>query len=271
VRQSTIAPQTVRMQGSPLSALLFVCGVSAQLGQNGDVAPNFDCPERSGKFADPEQCDLFYICKDNIPYIEYCPEGLLFDTSRVNHEKCTLPHKVDCGAREFVQEPSEDKDPRCPKANGVFDHDDESICNKYLQCDGGRVFELPCPDPLIFDTAVGTCVRKDGASEIARICEAGAEIGTVDGFTCPGNSEVRGPQNLVQAHPTYPHPTDCQYYFVCYHNKEPNKFGCPDGQVFDSEIQVCKKPEEVPECSCWYGCPDNSPCGQECNADCSCE
>merc|ERR1712243_201227 len=74
----------------------------------------------------------------------------------------------------------------------------------------------------------------------------------LDGFTCPGNSEVRGPQNLVQAHPTYPHPTDCQYYFVRYHNKEPNKFGCPDGQVFDSEIQVCKKPEEVPECSCWY-------------------
>merc|ERR1712112_500814 len=96
----------------------------------------------------------------------------------------------------------------------------------------------------------GTCVRKDEASEIARRCDVG--------------------QNLVQAHPLYPHPTDCQYYFVCYHNKEPNKFGCPDGNVFESQTQVCKKPEEVPECACWYGCPDNSPCGNECNADCTC-
>ena len=77
--------------------------------------------------------------------------------------------------------------------------------------------------------------------------------------------------------------------------QEPNKFGCSEGNVFDAETQVCKLAEEVrtnlslkiiknpqnkhptnnqinqvPECACWYGCPENSKCGNDCNADCSC-
>ena len=264
--------------------LLLLASVAAQ--QNGDVAEFYECPETNGKFADPEQCDLFYICRKGIPTIEYCPEGLLFDTTHVNREKCVLPHNVDCGAREFVQEPSPDRDPRCPKANGVFDYDDESVCNKYLQCDNGRVFEFPCPNPLVFDVKVGSCVRSAQKSELARVCDVNQEFLEVDGFTCPTNGDGVGPQNLVQAHPIYPHPTDCQYYFSCYHGQEPNKFGCPQGNVFDAESQVCKIAEEVTlavscpvltlnvlqvaECACWYGCPEDSKCGDDCNADCSC-
>eukprot|EP00091_Calanus_sinicus_P018261 TRINITY_DN410_c0_g1_i16.p1 TRINITY_DN410_c0_g1~~TRINITY_DN410_c0_g1_i16.p1 ORF type:complete len:203 (-),score=60.92 TRINITY_DN410_c0_g1_i16:41-577(-) len=118
--------------------------VSAQA--NGDEAPFFDCPETNGKFRDLEQCDLFYICRKGVATIEYCPEGLLFDDSIPNHEKCVLPHNVDCGTREFVQEPSPDRDEKCEKANGVFDFPDEGVCDKYIQCDNGRAFEFPCPN-----------------------------------------------------------------------------------------------------------------------------
>merc|ERR1711874_213180 len=101
-----------------------------------------------------------------------------------------------------------------------------SVFDKYIQCDNGRAFEFPCPNPLIFDVKVGSCVRKEQASELARLCE-GAVFNEIDGFSCPGG-DIVGPQNLLQAHPIHPHPTDCRYYFSCYHNKEPNKFGCSE-------------------------------------------
>merc|ERR1719419_1589637 len=113
----------------------------------------------------------------------------------------------------------------------------------YIQCDNGRAYEFPCPNPLIFDVKVGSCVRKEQASELARLCD-GEVFNEVDGFSCPGG-DVVGPQNLLQAHPIHAHPTDCRYYFSCYHNKEPNKFGCSEGNVFDRITQVCKPAEEV--------------------------
>ena len=64
---------------------------------------SFQCPEPNGLFPDPEQCDLYYVCEDNVATPELCEDGLLFDTSRRNKESCKLPHGVDCGKREFVQ------------------------------------------------------------------------------------------------------------------------------------------------------------------------
>ena len=63
----------------------------------------FTCPEPNGLFADPEQCDLYYVCEDGVSVPSLCEDGLLFDDSQRNREKCVLPHNVDCGSREFVQ------------------------------------------------------------------------------------------------------------------------------------------------------------------------
>ena len=87
---------------------------------------NFKCPEPNGLFADKEQCDLYYHCEDGRSESILCPDGLLFDDSIRNHEKCVLPHGVDCGAREFVQAKQEGIDERCERANGMFDHEDEN-------------------------------------------------------------------------------------------------------------------------------------------------
>ena len=65
-------------------------------------------------------------------------------------------------------------------------------------------------------------------------------------------------------------PSDCQFFFTCFYGIEPNKLGCPKGQVYDAEAYVCKTPEEVSECSCWYDCGENARCPDSCNADCSC-
>jgi len=234
-----------------------------------DDYTDFDCPEPNGKFPDPRQCDKYYICKKGVAEVQYCLEGLLFDYSIPNREKCVLPHNVNCGDRDLVQEVTVGIDPRCPKANGIFNFDDPAVCDRYLNCDKGVAFEMPCPAPLLFDISIGTCVRSDDLSEVAKRCDEENEYLEIDGFTCPGGENI-GPQGLLQYHPIYPHPADCQYYFTCYFGKEPNKFGCPEGKVFDTEKQQCKDPEEVSDCRCWYQCLEDSRCPVDCNPDCSC-
>jgi len=133
---------------------------------------------------------------------------------------------------------------------------------------------MPCVASLIFDVAIGSCVREEEASDEARRCgggEPGEEptLKTIEGFTCPGKETI-GPQGLLQAHPVFPHPTDCQFFFTCFFGKDPNKFGCSKGQVFDALSLTCKEPIDVPECACWYDCGEKSSCPGTCQADCSC-
>ena len=93
---------------------------------------NFNCPEPNGLFADSEQCDLYYHCEDGRSEAILCPDGMLFDDSIRNHEKCVLPHGVDCKNREFVQARQEGIDERCERANGMFDHEDPTGKLRYL-------------------------------------------------------------------------------------------------------------------------------------------
>jgi len=233
---------------------------------------NFDCPEPNGLFADKEQCDLYYHCEDGQSESILCPDGLLFDDSIRNHEKCVLPHGVDCGNREFVQAKQEGIDERCERAYGMFDHEDPAVCDRFYTCDNGTAHEMPCSFPLVFDVALGACTRPEQASEEAKVCGedvGGGQLKTVEGFTCPGKEQI-GPQGLLQAHPIFPHPHDCQFFFTCFFGKDPNKFGCPKGEVFNAETLTCKDPEEVPDCACWYSCGEDSRCPDSCNADCSC-
>jgi len=239
-----------------------------------DLTLGFDCPEPNGLFADSEQCDLYYECNRGVATAKLCKDGYLFDDSKVNHESCKFPHGVQCGNRQFIQEPQEGIDERCPHANGLFDHDDPGICDKYISCDNGIAHELPCIPSLVFDNTIGACTRPEdrnvtgGAKECA---DAKPELKVVDGFQCPGHSII-GPQGIEQTHPVLPHPTSCRHFFTCYFGKDPNKLGCPEGQVFDTVSQQCKEAEQVPECACWYECLEDSDCpGKgECNADCTC-
>lgn len=278
-----------------LAVLLWVLLGSAGASPQGDAGPEpnqplaqdslaglsqqYACPEKNGLFRDEEQCDLYYECSGSKAVAKLCPDGMLFDDRIRNHEKCVLPHNVDCGKREFVQPRQEGIDERCDRANGLFDHDDPAVCDRFLTCDNGTAHEIPCPTQLMFDVAIGACVRPEQASNEAKRCggdgdpsgadSSNSRLKTVEGFTCPGKETV-GPQGLLQAHPSFPHPTDCRYFFTCYFGTEPNKLGCSEGQVFDAASVICKNPAEVKECRCWYECDEKSACPDACNGDCSC-
>lgn len=77
------------------------------------LAP-FRCPESNGFFPDPEQCDLYYECIDNVPEAKLCPDGLLFEDGNPNQEKCDYPFNVECNDREYVRK-------SCAFHNSTFD------------------------------------------------------------------------------------------------------------------------------------------------------
>jgi len=242
----------------------------ATLAQDYQDAINFLCPESNGFFPDPEQCDKYYECVDNIPEEKFCTDGLLFNDTNPNQERCDYPFNVECGKREFVQEPAEGLDPRCYRSFGYFNHEDENICNKYYNCVHGFPHEYECPSPLIFDEAQGTCSHEVDASQYARRCEKNTTKPEIEGFSCP-DEETLGPNGQPLAHPSFRHPSSCRKYLTCYFSTDLKELGCMDGQVFNHKTSICVSPEEGPEdCKCWYksDCPSN--CVNGCYANCEC-
>ncbi|CAB4055437.1 unnamed protein product [Lepeophtheirus salmonis] len=253
-------------------ALSFASLALSQDVPEPQAASNFKCPEKNGFFSDLEQCDLYFECVDNIPEAKLCPDGLLFDDTNPNVEKCDYPFNVECGTREFVQEPDPTSDPRCYRANGFFNHEEPTECGKFYNCVHGKAHELPCATPLVFDEALGTCVREEQATEFAKKCpkDPNQPKPNIEGFSCP-DEPVIGPHGQPYAHPSFSHPTSCQKFITCYFSKDIRELGCMQGQVFDHVHTKCVLPEEGPkDCACWYSCNEDSKCPDTCNSDCSC-
>lgn len=59
----------------------------------------FKCPDKTGYFPDPYQCDLYYKCSKGIPEAKLCPDGLVFKDGDPNRERCDIPSNVNCGDR----------------------------------------------------------------------------------------------------------------------------------------------------------------------------
>lgn len=57
------------------------------------------CPEPNGFFADAEQCDKYYDCRDGRFTEKLCPDGMVFNDYSSEEEKCDLPFNIDCSQR----------------------------------------------------------------------------------------------------------------------------------------------------------------------------
>lgn len=64
-----------------------------------DIELPEQCPEPNGFFADPEQCDKYFDCRDGNFTVKLCPDGLVFNDFSPEHEKCDLPFGIDCTKR----------------------------------------------------------------------------------------------------------------------------------------------------------------------------
>lgn len=69
-----------------------------------------------------------------------------------------------------------------------------------------------------------------------------------DGFECPKNEQVDS-RDMPVDHPKYPHPEDCQKFYICLSGVTPREQGCSEGTVYNEVLQKCDAPENVPG---WY-------------------
>ncbi|XP_063593487.1 uncharacterized protein LOC134770492 [Penaeus indicus] len=215
-----------------VSSLLLACARAQQLVS--------DCPSPDGYFADSVQCDKYYDCQDNVLTEKLCPDGMAFNDLNPRIEKCDFTFQVDCAGRPELQpaQPTE----VCPRQNGYFPHPDPKICNKFYYCAAGSGSLITCPDGLVFSLKTGNCVWPDAAGR------SGCASTNVLNFTCP----TSGFDIQRDAHPRFPDPDDCQYFYVCINGKDPRRNGCAFGQVFNSVTKACDSPKEVPECADYY-------------------
>lgn len=44
------------------------------------VATEYQCPEENGVFPNPENCSIYYTCRDGMAKLSYCPHGMGYDT-----------------------------------------------------------------------------------------------------------------------------------------------------------------------------------------------
>ncbi|BES93714.1 Chitin Hypothetical protein Peritrophin-A domain [Nesidiocoris tenuis] len=211
------------------------------------VYAQFRCPSKNGQFEDPSQCDKFYDCVDGVATEKLCPDGLVFDPLNRKTNKCDQPFNVDCGDRIELQPPKSNH--LCPRRNGYFAHQDESVCNIFYNCIEGEANQIVCPPGLHFDEYSGTCVWPDSAGRTN--CGEPEETKLKDGFSCP-KTQTANKHGQTVAHPVYAHPDDCQKFYVCLNGVMPREQGCSTGEVYNEESQKCDAPENVPGCEDWF-------------------
>ncbi|KAL6258684.1 protein obstructor-E-like [Pogonomyrmex barbatus] len=206
----------------------------------------FRCPEPKGFFPDLDQCDLYYSCVDGQPEEKLCKDGLVFRDDNPKKELCDIPANVPCGDRTLLQEPQPSKG--CPRANGIFSHEDPNACDRFVNCIDGVVQVVPCPPGLIYEPKMSSCVWPADAT---RLCENLKRDVLDDGFVCP-DGDVAGPSGRILPHPTYPHPEDCAKFYICKNGVVPQKGQCEPGTVYDEDTFKCTEPEYVQGCEDYY-------------------
>lgn len=224
---------------------LVLCAIVALVVSSSN-AQKFQCPPKDGQYEDSVQCDKFYECTDGVAKEKICPDGLVFDQHIRKINKCDQPFNVDCGDRVELQPPK--SSPLCPRRNGFFAHPEPATCNIFYNCIDGEGTEIKCTAGLHFDEYSGTCVWPETGGR-QDCTEQGKRL--TDGFECPKAAKTDANGQSV-AHPKYPHPTDCQKFYVCLSGVEPRDLGCQIGEVYNEETERCDAPENVPGCEDWY-------------------
>uniref|UniRef100_A0A182W552 Chitin-binding type-2 domain-containing protein n=1 Tax=Anopheles minimus TaxID=112268 RepID=A0A182W552_9DIPT len=231
-----------------LLAIALVCSAA----EESEDYFEFTCPKPDGQFEDPYQCDKYYECDEGRVSEKLCPDGLVFNPASKLVNKCDQVFNVECHDRKELQPPKPIG--VCPRQNGFFPHPDPSICNIFYNCVNGRELEMTCVAGLHFYQPTGTCVWPDMANRQG--CGSNANKKLNDGFQCPKDARKMDKNGQIITHPNYPHPDDCQRFYICLNGIEPRQGTCEEGMVYNEDLQRCDDPENVPGCEDWYNGPE---------------
>lgn len=131
----------------------------------------------------------------------------------------------------------------------MFAHPDETICDRFFICDDGEHSETPCANGLHFEEITGTCTwpnvanREHCVDQVRKLS---------DGFACPVGEPPTDAAGQIIVNPHYPHPEDCEYFYVCVNRVEPRMLMCEDKRVFNKEKKTCDDAANVPGCEDWF-------------------
>lgn len=221
-----------------LRALIFACCCFALI-TNGHF--QLSCPEKNGRYA-TSQCDAYIECVNGVAERKLCPDGLLFNANgALFGYPCGYPIDVDCEGRSALQEPQSTEN--CPRQFGYFRMGDQTHCGQFVNCANGEGFIFNCPEGLAFDERTYKCDWPDQVPS----CDAESYLG----FACPLNSNSISENDLQ----LYPHPSDCQRYFVCQ-NGHPRLQSCGKKRAFNDIYGVCDGIANVTRCAN-YRFPDD--------------
>merc|ERR1712154_56478 len=148
---------------------------------------DFDCPD-VGLFPDEESgCEMYWVCNEAAksltprskkPFHYACNPGQLFDAGfgACNEESlvddyCNLNKpKAPETAPVVLELPEDSVEFECP-GDGAYASQD-SACEKYFVCNGGRFWIYNCNPGLLFDAKIGQCNWPDLVDDY---CNAGPD------------------------------------------------------------------------------------------------
>jgi len=256
-----------------VSLALFLClGAIAAVAASGE--DDFECPEPSGYFGDPQNCMKYYHCFNNrVEEHLSCPfadgQQELYDANNV---MCNWPDKVNCQGRPVCDANGQncheqedgggddggdddggDFDFDCPQPSGYFADPDN--CIQYYHCFNGTVEEhLTCPfaqgKQELYDEANVMCNWPEMVSCGERpICDTqgenchdqeggGGDDDDID-FDCPEDNGW------------FADPDNCIKYYHCFNGNPEQHLTCPIAngiqELYDPVNEWCDWPDRV-EC-----------------------
>jgi len=115
-----------------------------------------NCPRLFGTFPDPEDCGVFWMCRDGKSNRHDCPPGLAYDQDM---RVCTWADQVpECSSSQVIVD-EEGGAFECPSqsATGTFTkHAHPTDCRQYFLCIGGIPREYGCPLGSVFNEMSGS-------------------------------------------------------------------------------------------------------------------
>uniref|UniRef100_A0A182LVM2 Chitin-binding type-2 domain-containing protein n=1 Tax=Anopheles culicifacies TaxID=139723 RepID=A0A182LVM2_9DIPT len=138
--------------------------VQASASDEIDPELSENCPEPNGYFADAEQCDKYYQCRDGQITEKLCPD------------ETPIPSL------------------HCPRQNGYF-ASETGACDKFYYCVDGMFNMITCPEGLVFNPRTGICTWPDEAQK------KGCSSEDVFKFTCPKVNETEAATHPRYADP----------------------------------------------------------------------
>jgi len=215
----------------------------------------FTCPSNFAKdtnrfYQDPQDCNMFYVCTDDVVKRWSCGGDQRFDPKT---RYCVPRKEVPC-----VQIVPAGGKFMCPfgfENDTNANYEDVADCSKFYACVGDKVgLNWACQKGERFDPKARFCAPANEVPCNQVVVNNSPAAGVVPTtkpdhvvkFTCPSGFEK-------DANHFYQDPKNCNRFYVCQKDNQVENWSCQKGERFNPKTRFCVPADEVP-CKQSVGC-----------------